>query len=164
MSAQLDVYRDRLREGGGPALVEALRAFVGDLPNDAGAHVRLRAYGNLGSALIQASEFDAGLICFDNLAGGFGGSSLDRCLTAIDTVELRILGKSEIHELKWRAIITATGNNPELFGDTPRRVLQSTLEPKEENPEERDAGRYRHHPLLPWVLSERARLERLLQR
>jgi hypothetical protein len=80
----------------------------------------------------------AGIICFDNLAGGFGGAALDRCLTAIDTVELRILGKSEIPELKWRAVITATGNAPEYFGDTPRRILQSQLEPAEENPEERD--------------------------
>jgi hypothetical protein len=100
----------------------------------------------------------AGIICFDNLAGGFGGAALDRCLTAIDTVELRILGKSEIPELKWRAVIIPTGNQPEYFGDTPRRVLQSQLEPAEENPEERDEARFAHHPLLPWVLSQRARL------
>jgi hypothetical protein len=100
----------------------------------------------------------ASLICFDNLGCGFGGPALDRCLTAIDSVELRILGRSEIPELKWRAVIIATGNNPEYLGDTPRRVLQSTLEPREENPEERDATRYQHHPLLAWVSAERARL------
>jgi hypothetical protein len=100
----------------------------------------------------------AGIICFDNLASGFGGAALDRCLTAIDTVELRILGKSEIPELKWRSVITATGNNPEYFGDTPRRILQSSLEPAEENPEERDEKTFAHHPLLPWVRSQRTRL------
>jgi hypothetical protein len=100
----------------------------------------------------------AGIICFDNLASGLGGAALDRCLTAIDTVELRILGKSEIPELKWRSVITATGNNPEYFGDTPRRILQSSLEPAEENPEERDEKTFKHHPLLPWVCSQRAQL------
>lgn len=100
----------------------------------------------------------AGVICFDNLAGGFGGAALDRCLTAIDTVELRILGKSEIPELKWRAVVTATGNQPEIVGDTARRVIQSSLEPEEENPEERDERRFAHHPLLQWVQKERCRL------
>jgi hypothetical protein len=61
----------------------------------------------LGSYAIRAPA----LVNFDNVTRQFGGGPLDRCLTAEDTVELRILGKSEIPTLRWRSTIIATGNN-----------------------------------------------------
>jgi hypothetical protein len=92
-------------------------------------------------------------ICFDNVTGSFGSAALDRCLTADNTVGLRPLGKSEIRELPWRAVVLVTGNNLDVVGDTSRRVLRSTLEPPEERPEEREG--FAHHPLLPWVAKRR---------
>lgn len=98
----------------------------------------------------------ASLINFDNVNRLFGGGPLDRCLTAEDTVELRILGKSEIPTLRWRAVIVATGNNLALAGDTARRVLVARLESPLENPESRED--FRHPDLLDWVRQEQVRL------
>lgn len=79
----------------------------------------------------------ASVIAFDNVASKFGGAPLDKVLTASDRVDLRILGRSEIPELSWRAVVSASGNNIELGGDTTRRVLLARLEPTAEHPEER---------------------------
>jgi hypothetical protein len=101
----------------------------------------------------------AAVIGFDNIdAAGFGGAALDKVLTAVDTVDLRILGKTEIVTMKWRAVILASGNNVAVHGDTVRRVLVCRLESTHEKPEERDG--FRHAPLLPWILRERPRLVR----
>ena len=98
----------------------------------------------------------AALISFDNVTGTFGGGPLDRCLTAGDTVELRVLGKSEIPAMRWRAVVMATGNNVAIAGDTSRRVLISRLESPLENPEERQ--NFKHPNLLEWVRTNRPRL------
>jgi hypothetical protein len=98
----------------------------------------------------------ATLINFDNVTRPFGGGPIDRCLTAGDAVELRILGKSEVPSLRWRAFIVATGNNVELHGDTARRVMISRLESPLENPEERTG--FKHPDLLGWIRLERPRL------
>lgn len=100
----------------------------------------------------------AGLVNFDNVASGFGGAPLDKCLTAIDSVELRVLGKSEVPKLPWGAVIMASGNNLVILGDTTRRALVSRVESPLENPEERTD--FRHPDLLAWVTENRARLVR----
>ncbi|MBK6463139.1 MAG: hypothetical protein IPF92_19350 [Myxococcales bacterium] len=101
-----------------------------------------------------------GAVCvnFDNVSSGFGGAPLDKCLTAVDTVELRVLGKSEVPAVAWRAVILATGNNVEILGDTTRRVLVSRVESPLENPEDRTD--FRHPDLLAWVRDNRPRLVR----
>lgn len=98
----------------------------------------------------------AAMIAFDNLTGAFGGGPLDRVLTAGDFVELRILGRSEVPSLRWRAVVFATGNNVEVVGDTSRRVLLGRLESPLEHPENRED--FRHPRLLEWVLENRPRL------
>ena len=98
----------------------------------------------------------ASTINFDNITRPFGGGPLDRCLTAGNSVELRVLGKSEIPTLPWRAVIFGTGNNLVLTGDTARRVLVCRLESPLENPEDRSG--FRHPNLLAWVTEHRARL------
>ncbi|MGK4001118.1 hypothetical protein WMF31_00735 [Sorangium sp. So ce1036] len=114
--------------------------------DDAELEKVLGAYALRGTALVN----------FDNITRQFGGGPLDRCLTAEDTVELRILGKSEIPTLRWRSVIVATGNNITLTGDTARRVLISRLESDLENPEDR--AEFKHPDLLGWVRTERTRL------
>lgn len=95
-------------------------------------------------------------IVFDNVTVPIGGASLDKVLTATDLVDLRVLGKSEILSLPWRAVIMATGNNLETKGDTERRCLVARLEPRVENPEDRES--FAHPHLLEWVAEERPRL------
>ncbi|WP_437721808.1 hypothetical protein [Sorangium sp. So ce861] len=114
--------------------------------DDAELEKVLGAYALRGAAIVN----------FDNITRQFGGGPLDRCLTADDTVELRILGKSEIPTLRWRSVIIATGNNITLTGDTSRRVLMSRIESELENPEDR--AEFKHPELLEWVRAERPRL------
>lgn len=108
----------------------------------------------LGSYALKGSSF----ICLDNVPTmrPFGGGPIDRCITARDTLELRVLGRSEVPELRWRALIMATGNNMTLYGDTARRVLMARLEPKEESPEHRT--KFKHQNLLEFISNQRPRL------
>lgn len=108
----------------------------------------------LGGYALKGSPF----ICLDNVPvmRPFGGGPLDRCLTAKDKVDLRVLGRTEVLSLTWRAVIMATGNNMTLYGDTARRVLMARLEPTEENPERRT--NFKHDDLLAYVLVQRPRL------
>lgn len=108
----------------------------------------------LGSYALKGSPF----ICLDNVPTmrPFGGGPIDRCITARDTVEIRVLGKSETPELRWRALIMATGNNMVLYADTARRALMARLEPKEESPEHRT--KFRHKNLLDYISTQRPRL------
>ena len=95
---------------------------------------------------------------FDNVDKPFGGAPLDKYLSAIDTVDVRMLGRTEMPIMRWRGIMLASGNNFNIKGDTFRRVLKAMIETTEENPETRTG--FKHSPLLPWVLQERPRLVR----
>jgi Bifunctional DNA primase/polymerase, N-terminal len=95
---------------------------------------------------------------FDNVDKPFGGGPIDKYLAAIDTVDVRILGRTEMPIMRWRGIMLASGNNFHIKGDTFRRVLKAIIETNEENPETRTG--FKHAPLLPWVLEERPRLVR----
>lgn len=108
----------------------------------------------LGGYAIKGSPF----ICLDNVPTNkpFGGGPLDRCITARDKVDLRILGRSEVPTLSWRSLIMATGNNMTLHGDTSRRVLMARLEPTEESPERR--SQFRHNDVLAFVRTQRFRM------
>jgi hypothetical protein len=108
----------------------------------------------LGGYALKGSSF----ICLDNVPNGrpFGGGSIDRCITARDKVDLRVLGRTEVLTLAWRALIMATGNNMTLYGDTARRALMARLEPTEESPERRT--RFKNADLLAYVRIQRPRL------
>jgi hypothetical protein len=90
----------------------------------------------------------ASLIAFDDIKDPFGGSPLCKVLTCGGANSFRVLGKSEAPDLPWHAIITVTGNNIQLMGDIPRRVIMARLEPSVENPALLSG--WRHHPLLEW--------------
>lgn len=106
----------------------------------------------LGAYALQG----AAMIAFDNVVTHFGGGPLDRVLTAGNQVALRVLGRSELPSLQWRAVVFATGNNVSTIGDTTRRVLLCRLESPLERPEDREG--FLHPNLLEWVESERPRL------
>lgn len=100
----------------------------------------------------------ASVIFFDNVVGSFGGGPIDKVLTATDRVELRVLGKSAVPALQWRALIMATGNNAEIAGDTARRVLVCRLEPSCERPEDRDPSTFAIPDLERWCVENHPRL------
>ena len=101
----------------------------------------------------------ASIIGFDDVPGAFGGASLDRCLTASDTVDLRVLGRSEIRSMVWRATVLASANNIQIVGATQRRALVARIESAMERPEDRTGFRHGEGAeLLEWIASERPRL------
>ncbi len=110
----------------------------------------------MGKILASYAIAGARLVLFDNVTREFGGGELDQCITARDTVELRVLGRSEVRIMPWPAVIMASGNNITLSEDTVRRVLVARLESPEENPEDRVG--FQHPHLFEWVLSQRPRL------
>jgi putative DNA primase/helicase len=75
------------------------------------------------------------IIPLDNVARQFGGAPLDKVITAVDTVDLRVLGVNEIRTLPWAAVILASGNNVRCRGDMLARVLSPRIESKLDNPE-----------------------------
>lgn len=107
---------------------------------------------NLGACALQGER----IVAFDNIAIPFGGGPIDMVLTADDAVKLRILGKSETPDTRWRACIFGTANNASWKGDTFRRVLAPRLEPTVENPEERTG--FAHEDLRAWMRENRPRL------
>lgn len=110
----------------------------------------------LGKILGAYAVAGARLVLFDNVTREFGGGELDQCITARDTVELRVLGRTEMRVLPWNAVIMASGNNITLSEDTVRRVLVARLESPVENPEDRVG--FKHPHLYEWILEERPRL------
>jgi hypothetical protein len=100
----------------------------------------------------------ASIVAFDNVEGVFGGGSIERIITCGGRTALRVLGLSRRPELQWRASIIATANNIEITTDMGRRVLVARIEHPDEHPEARAESSYRHHPLEPWVVENRARL------
>lgn len=106
----------------------------------------------LGAVAIRGGA----VVNLDNVSRPLGGATLDRCLTAVDRVELRVLGRSEIMSLRWRTVVLASGNNTSIVGDTTRRVLLARLAPDREDPENRTD--FAHPDLLAWIGRERPRL------
>lgn len=107
----------------------------------------------LGGYAIKA----ASVILWDNVTGVFGGASLDKVLTAVDRVELRVLGQTNVPSLSWRAVTLATGNNVTLGADTTRRVLVARLEPLMEHPEERTNFTIKGD-LIEWCVKQHPRM------
>ncbi len=110
----------------------------------------------LSSEAIAGSE----ITCFDNVRLPFGGAPLDKFLTAVHMVSLRVLGKTESRSVPWNSVILSTGNNYAFSGDTARRCLVARLEVTEDRPETRSG--FRHHPLLAWIRQHRLRFVRCL--
>jgi len=75
------------------------------------------------------------LAVIDNLTV-LGGDALDGTITA-KTVSMRRLGTQTTVHVPWRTVLYATGNNVSYRGDTARRVVQITLEPQVEKPDQR---------------------------
>jgi len=104
------------------------------------------------------------LVPFDNCNGEIGGGSLESVLTAVDEVDFRSLGKTTIHRVRWRGMLTFNGNNPELIGDMHRRLMRIRLVPKETNPA-LSTKKYTYgndDKLRRWVLDKRRHLVQCL--
>lgn len=96
----------------------------------------------LEKVLAGYAQQGAQMVNFDNIARLFGSPCLDAAITAVDTVEIRLLGKTGQHTLPWRAVVCGSGNNVGFRGDMLARVLVPRLETNLDNPETRTDQRY----------------------
>ena len=102
----------------------------------------------------------ARIVAFDNIRGLLTGATLEKVLTAVETVDLRILGASGQHTLPWWAVLLFSGNNMVMSDDVAQRLLVSRLESSWEDPRSRPSATFRHADLLGWIREHRARLVR----
>lgn len=93
----------------------------------------------------------------DNLRGTLRSSALEAILTTNRLTD-RILGETRMVRLSLRTIWLATGNNLQLGGDLPRRVVWIRLDAKMERPEERKPDSFKHPDLLGWAKQHRPQL------
>jgi hypothetical protein len=77
------------------------------------------------------------LVLFDNAGGSFGCKALDAAITGT-TYKGRILGQTKrTQEIPVDTVWMASGNNLQLRGDMPRRVVPCRIVPLTDHPEER---------------------------
>lgn len=82
------------------------------------------------------SQTTAPVVTFDNVSGTLRSSRFDGLLTE-GRVSMRRLGSNDHPELVNDRLWTITGNNLNLGGDTVRRTLWVTIDPRVPNPEAR---------------------------
>ena len=91
------------------------------------------------------------MVAFDNITGNLCGAALDKVLTAVDTIMLRVLGSPDMRELAWSAVTMFSGNNMTTSPDVAGRTMVSRLVSPLENPRGRSAADFRHPELLAWI-------------
>ena len=96
-------------------------------------------------------------VMLDNLTGTLKAPALEALLTTGKWTD-RILGETRMARLKPRATWLATGNNLQLGGDLPRRVVWMRLDAKMERPEERKPDEFKHADLVRWAVTNRPHL------
>lgn len=103
---------------------------------------------------------DAQTIAFDNIRGTLGGAGLEKVLTAVDTIALRVLGASDLRKLPWSALTMFAVNNVSMNDDTAQRVLVSRIESSREDPRTRPRETFYHPELLEALKERRGKLVR----
>src|ERR1044071_3049741 len=116
--------------------------------------------GELEKVLSAYALAGARIIAFDNIKGTLTGPSLEKAMTAIDTVEFRVLGSTDQRTLPWAATMMFSGNNMTMSADVADRVLCSRLESDREDPRSRSSKDFRHPKLLHWIKANRSLLVR----
>lgn len=93
------------------------------------------------------------VLFFDNLNKTWGDAALDMFLTSPNFND-RVLGSSADASVSTRALVIGTGNNLTLGADTYRRVLVCRIDPRVENPGERQFEFCPHK----WTVANRNRM------
>ena len=73
------------------------------------------------------------MLVWDNVVGTFDSAALASCMTSPAYTD-RILGKSDSTTVPNRMLMLFTGNNIQLQGEMPRRILVSRIDPATEKP------------------------------
>jgi hypothetical protein len=139
--------------GSGKGLLSEVITHV-SLGRDAGTMVKPKDGDEFEKRVTSALLEGAQVMLLDNVHT-LEGEALAAALTA-RTWRGRLLGKSQMLTLPNDALWLATGNNPDLDDDMPRRIIPIRLDPQVERPEERTD--FLHPDLLGWVKMRRGDL------
>lgn len=102
----------------------------------------------------------ARIVAFDNIRGLLSGSTLEKALTAVKNIDIRVLGLTGQQSLPWVPVTMYSGNNMVMNDDIAQRMLTSRIESPRENPRKRPASTFRHAELLGALHKRRANLVR----
>lgn len=135
-------------EAGKSLLVRLLHRIALDAPPPDGTAPNNE---ELSKRLFAAALAGERTLVIDNVDndGALGSPALDQFLTST-TVGGRVLGKSEMRTVPWRAVIFASGNNVRLRGDLNRRVVLTRIQ--------KHPGPFTHTNLTGWAKQNRMRL------
>lgn len=125
------------RGSGKTLLADAAGIIVGNKPpaRTAWPTDEAEARKRLSALLFQTAP--PGLVLFDNCSQRIGGDSIEAILTG-DVWADRLLGSSTIREVPISTVFAFSGNNLRFSTDAVRRTVRVRLEPREQNPEDRE--------------------------
>ena len=102
----------------------------------------------------------ARIITFDNIRGLLSGAGLEKVLSAVDSIDLRVLGANDQRTIPWSAVAMFSGNNMVMSDDTAQRMLLSRIESPREDPRSRPRDSFRRADLLDSIRKVRPNLVR----
>ena len=138
-------------QGSGKSLLAAcIGALIEGRAPDVWPHTQGRDDEETRKRLFTALRTGSRALIWDNVVGTFDSASMAAFVTADGMVD-RVLGKSEAIRVPNRVLLILTGNNLQLAGDLPRRVIICRIDPQTDQP---FARKFDLDP-LQWVLEHR---------
>jgi hypothetical protein len=139
-----------IQGSGKTLLASCIGALVEGRAPDVWPHTQGRDDEETRKRLFTALRTGSRALVWDNVTGIFDSASMAAFITA-DAMVDRVLGKSESFRIPNRALLILTGNNLQLAGDLPRRVIICRIDPETDEP---FARQFDVDP-LQWVLEHR---------
>lgn len=138
-------------QGSGKSLLAAcIGVLIEGRAPDVWPHTQGRDDEEARKRLFAALRTGCRALIWDNVVGTFDSASMAAFVTA-DAMVDRVLGKSESIRVPNRVLLILTGNNLQLAGDLPRRVIICRIDPQTDQP---FARQFDLDP-LQWVLEHR---------
>ena len=138
-------------QGSGKSLLAGcVGALIEGRSPDVWPHTQGRDDEETRKRLFTALRTGCRALVWDNVVGLFDSASMAAFVTA-DAMVDRVLGKSESIRVPNRVLLILTGNNLQLAGDLPRRVIICRIDPQTDQP---FARQFDLDP-LQWVLEHR---------
>lgn len=138
-------------QGSGKTLLAScIGALIEGRVPDIWPHTKGRDDEETRKRLFSALRSGSRGLVWDNVVGIFDSASMAAFITA-DAMVDRVLGKSESIRIPNRALLILTGNNLQLAGDLPRRVIICRIDPETDQP---FARQFKIDPLV-YVLEHR---------
>mgnify|MGYP005844577975 CR=1 FL=1 len=122
-----------IQGSGKTLLATCIGALIEGRVPDVWPHTQGRDDEETRKRLFTALRTGCRALVWDNVTGIFDSASMAAFITA-DAMVDRVLGKSESIRIPNRALLILTGNNLQLAGDLPRRVIMCRIDPETDQP------------------------------